>query len=328
MGRSKRTTLSTRTSEFPPADRLGPGLRHRLAVRLARSSPSSTPASTPRIPDLDGEHRGRHVDRSTAQPAQPTRTATARPWPGSSLRGPTMPSGSPASATRASGHARHRPRLGRPSARTATSSRASCGPSITAPTSSTMAVRTPAIRRRLQAAIDYAWATTSSSSPRPGTTGPQPSRSRHRRPRRHRRLEHRDQNDALRVVGNYGADTFLRRPAPDIVTTAAGAGTSSVTGTSAIRGRGVRRGHAAEGQPTRLRQQRRHRRPPRAQRGRGRDLPIKRGRLNLERAIGDDTSATPVQPAGAAPVGGGEAPRPGHMSLARGNGLRVPAASR
>ena len=38
---------------------------------------------------------------------------------------------------RRQGHARHRPRLPTASARTATSSRASCGPSITAPTSST-----------------------------------------------------------------------------------------------------------------------------------------------------------------------------------------------
>ena len=103
---------------------------------------------------------------------------------------------------------------------------------------------------------------------------------------------------------NYGQDVFLGAPGTGIVTTHAGGG-YSVDHRHVGLGRGGRRRGRAAARRTRAPSNgvivgRARRRTP--------TLPARRqtgnGRLNLERAIAD-TSTDSVEPAGAAPVGGG-----------------------
>ena len=154
----------------------------------------------------------------------------------------------------------------------------------------------------LQAAVDYAWESGAVLVAATGNDGSSAANF----PAGDRGVigvSNTDQSDALDGSSNYGQDMFLGAPGTGILTTVAGGGYATITGTSAVGGRGRRRGRAGQGELGRL--ERRHRvaagEERRAGRGRGAD---RQRRLNLDRAVAD-TSTDSIQPAGAAPVGGG-----------------------
>ena len=95
-----------------------------------------------------------------------------------------------------------------------------------------MSFSNPGYSASLQAAIDYAWAHNVVVVAATGNDGSSTVTF----PAGDRGVigvSNTDQDDALNASSNYGADTFLGAPGTDIVTIAAGGGTSSVTGTSA-----------------------------------------------------------------------------------------------
>ena len=165
-----------------------------------------------------------------------------------------------------------------------------------------MSFSNPGYSELLQAAVDYAW----------------DERRRARRGDRERRLvcpqfpagdrgvigvSNTDQSDALNGSSNYGQDVFLGAPGTGIATTSAGGGYASITGTSASAAEVA--GAAAlimakSGASNGVIVSRLAKNAERA----GTTEQTGNGRLNLDRAI-TDTSTGSIQPAGAAPVGGG-----------------------
>ncbi len=127
-----------------------------------------------------------------------------------------------------------------------------------------MSFSNPGYSASLQAAIDYAWAHNVVVVAATGNDGSSTVTF----PAGDRGVigvSNTDQNDALNASSNYGADTFLGAPGTDIVTTAAGGGTSSVTGTSASAAEvSAAAALLQAADPSAI--ERRHRRPPRAQR--------------------------------------------------------------
>ena len=129
---------------------------------------------------------------------------------------------------RRQGHARHRPRRERPRPGQRHHRRASSGPSTTAPTSSTCPSPTPATRRALQAAIDYAWAHNVVVVAATGNDGSSTVTF----PAGDRGVigvSNTDQTDALNPSSNYGADTFLGAPGDGHPDPRAGGGTATVS---------------------------------------------------------------------------------------------------
>ena len=97
-----------------------------------------------------------------------------------------------------------------------------------------MSLQQPGLLAALQAAIDYAWANDVVVVAATGNDGSSAADLPGRRPRRHRRLEHRPEPTTLNASSNYGADTFLAAPGTDIVDPRRpAAAPRRVTGTSA-----------------------------------------------------------------------------------------------
>src|SRR4029079_1910819 len=95
-----------------------------------------------------------------------------------------------------------------------------------------MSFSIPGFSESLQAAIDYAWANDVVVVAAPGNDGSSTATF----PAGGRGVigvSNADQDYALHGSSNYGTDTFLGAPGTDILTIAAGGGTTSVTGTSA-----------------------------------------------------------------------------------------------
>src|SRR4051812_21329110 len=113
-----------------------------------------------------------------------------------------------------------------------------------------------------------------------------------------------DQDDALNTSSNYGDDTFLAAPGTDILTTTAGGGYASVTGTSAaaaiVAGAAGLMRATSIGASNGVIVSRLAKNADAA----GTATQTGNGRLNLGRAA-LDTSSDSIEPAGAAPVGGG-----------------------
>ena len=112
-----------------------------------------------------------------------------------------------------------------------------------------------------------------------------------------------DQSRRLNGSSNYGQDVFLGAPGTGIATTSAGGGYTSITGTSAVGRRSRRRGRALKANSGASNGVIVSRLAKNAEASARREQ-TGNGRLNLDRAIAD-TSTGSVQPAGAAPVGGG-----------------------
>ena len=161
----------------------------------------------------------------------------------------------------------------------------------------------PGYSAALQAAIDYAWSHNVVVVAATGNDGSSivsyPAGD-----RGVVGVSNTDQTDALNASSNFGAGTFLGAPGTDIVTTAIGSGTTSVTGTSAssaIVAAAAALLRAADPSATngvivsRL---------ARTADAAGTTAETGNGRLNLARAIAD-TATDSVEPAGAAPNGSG-----------------------
>ncbi|HMC70600.1 MAG TPA: Ig-like domain repeat protein, partial [Mycobacteriales bacterium] len=110
--------------------------------------------------------------------------------------------------------------------------------------------------------------------------------------------------DALNASSNYGQDVFLAAPGTGIYTTTAGGGYASVTGTSAaaaeVAGAAALLRASSVGASNGVIVNRLAESADAA----GTVSQTGNGRLNLARAV-SDTSSTSVEPAGAAPIGGG-----------------------
>ncbi len=95
-----------------------------------------------------------------------------------------------------------------------------------------MSFSNPGYSASLQAAVDYAWArdvvvvAATGNDGSSSVTFPAGDRG-------VIGVSNTDQADALNTSSNFGADTFLAAPGTDIVATAVGGGTTSITGTSA-----------------------------------------------------------------------------------------------
>jgi len=165
-----------------------------------------------------------------------------------------------------------------------------------------MAFSNPGYSEMLQAAIDYAWdegavlvaATGNDGSS--AATFPAGDRS-------VIGVSNTDRSDALEGSSNYGQAVFLGAPGTGIATTAVGGGYTSITGTSAsaaeVAGAAALL-RAAYGASNGVVVSRLAKNAEPA----GSPQQTGNGRLNLDRALAD-TSTGAIQPAGAAPVGGG-----------------------
>jgi MBG domain-containing protein/Big-like domain-containing protein len=167
-----------------------------------------------------------------------------------------------------------------------------------------MSFSNPGFSQSLQDAIDYAWdndvvvvaATGNDASSAPsfpagdrGVIG----------------VSNTDEYDNLNALSNYGEDTFLAAPGTHVLTTSDGGGYASITGTSAsaamVAGAAaLLRARSAAGLSNGVIVSRLAESADAA----GTTAQTGNGRLNLARAA-TDTSTTSVEPAGAAPVGGG-----------------------
>ena len=166
-----------------------------------------------------------------------------------------------------------------------------------------MSFSNPGFSPALQAAIDYAWAhnvivvaaTGNDASGLPafpagdrGVIG----------------VSNTDETDALNASSNYGADTFLAAPGTDIATLAAGGDTTSITGTSASSAEVAAAAALLRANDPSASNGVIVSRLARDADAAGTQGQTGNGRLNLERAIADASTGS-VEPAGAAPVGGG-----------------------
>ena len=165
-----------------------------------------------------------------------------------------------------------------------------------------MAFSNPGYSELLQEAINYAWAQGAVLVAATGNDGSSTPTF----PAGDRGVigvSNTDQDDALNASSNSGQAVFLGAPGTDIVTTNAGGGTTSITGTSASAAHVAGAAaliKAASGASNGVVVSRlaRHAEPVGTRDETG------NGRLNLDRALAD-SSSDPIQPAGAAPVGGG-----------------------
>ena len=131
-----------------------------------------------------------------------------------------------------------------------------------------MSFSNPGYSGALQAAIDFAWAhdvvVVAATGNDGSSSGTFPAGD-----RGVIGVSATDRSDTLAPSSNYGPDVFLAAPGVDILTTAPGGGSTSISGTSASSAIVA----AAAGPAPRggsLRVQRRHRRPPGPQRRSGR----------------------------------------------------------
>ena len=113
-----------------------------------------------------------------------------------------------------------------------------------------------------------------------------------------------DQSDALNGSSNYGQDVFLGAPGTGIATTSAGGGYTSITGTSASAAEVAGAAALVKANSGAVERRDRVAAWRRTLKQSGTRDQTGNGRLNLDRAV-TDTSTGSVQPAGAAPVGGG-----------------------
>ena len=165
-----------------------------------------------------------------------------------------------------------------------------------------MSFSNPGYSELLQAAVDYAWengVVLVAATGNDGSSAPQfPAGD-----RGVIGVSNTDQSDALNGSSNYGQDVFLGAPGTSIATTSAGGGYTAITGTSAsaaeVAGAAAlikANSGAANGVIVSRLAKNAEAVGTRDQTG--------NGRLNLDRAV-TDTSTGSVQPAGAAPIGGG-----------------------
>ncbi len=166
-----------------------------------------------------------------------------------------------------------------------------------------MSFSNPGYSAALQAAIDYAWASNvvvvaaTGNDATSSVTFPAGDRG-------VIGVSATNSSDELASWSNYGQAVFLAAPGVDISTTTPGGGTTSITGTSAssaivAAAAALLRAADASASNGVIA----HRLAANADAA-GTAAETGNGRLNLARAIADDSTAS-VQPAGAAPVGGG-----------------------
>jgi hypothetical protein len=167
-----------------------------------------------------------------------------------------------------------------------------------------MSFSNPGFSQSLQDAIDYAWANNLvvvAATGNDGSSAPQfPAGD-----RGVIGVSNTDSLDNLNGSSNYGDDTFLAAPGTGILTTTAGGGYSSITGTSAsaaiVAGAaGLMRATSISAASNGVIVSRLAKNADAA----GTATQTGNGRLNLERSA-LDTSTDSIEPAGAAPVGGG-----------------------
>ncbi len=166
-----------------------------------------------------------------------------------------------------------------------------------------MSFSNPGYSAALQAAIDYAWAHNVVVVAATGNDGSSTATF----PAGDRGVigvSNTDQADALNASSNYGVDTFLAAPGTDILTLAAGGGTTSVTGTSASSAEVAAAAALLRANDPSASNGVIVSRLARTADAAGTADQTGNGRLNLARAIAD-TGTDSIQPAGAAPVGGG-----------------------
>ena len=165
-----------------------------------------------------------------------------------------------------------------------------------------MAFSSPGYSEMLQAAVDYAWdegavlvaATGNDGSS--AVTFPAGDRG-------VIGVSNTDQNDALNGSSNYGQAVFLGAPGTGIATTNAGGGYTTISGTSAAAAE-VAGAAALIKASSNVSNGVIVSRLAKNAEAAGTQEQTGNGRLNLDRAIAD-TSTGSIQPAGAAPVGGG-----------------------
>src|SRR6266480_4240697 len=166
-----------------------------------------------------------------------------------------------------------------------------------------MSFSNPGYSDALQAAIDYAW---SKGAVVVAATGNNAS-SVATFPAGDRGVVGVSSTDflnSLDLSSNYGADTFLAAPGVGIETTATDGGYATISGTSAAAAEVAGAAAVLKANDSSASNGVIVGRLARNADADGTSDQTGNGRLNLGRAIGD-TSTTPVQPAGAAPVGGG-----------------------
>src|SRR5205823_3032711 len=110
--------------------------------------------------------------------------------------------------------------------------------------------------------------------------------------------------DSLDLSSNYGADTFLAAPGAGIETTAAGGGYATISGTSAAAAEVAGAAALLKANDSSASNGVIVGRLARNADAVGTSDQTGNGRLNLGRAVAD-TSSDAIEPAGAAPVGGG-----------------------
>src|SRR3954451_2658789 len=166
-----------------------------------------------------------------------------------------------------------------------------------------MSFSTPGYSSALQDAVDYAW---SKGAVLVAAAGNDASSVAHYPAGDHAvvGVGNTDQSDALDPSSNYGADVFMAAPGSGIYTTGLGNSYATISGTSAsaaeVAGAAalIKAASPSSSNGTIVG------RLARNADGVASDSATGNGRLNVERAAGDGSSA-PVEPAGAAPVGDG-----------------------